>query len=151
MSLSPNLRHGPSPEQLAKSGTEAAHQTALFCWAALNTYQWPELAWMFAIPNGGTRNLVEAGFMKAAGVRAGVPDIFLPVARWGKHGLWIELKVGNNKPRKNQNEWLEMLAHLGYAVIVAYSWVEASNYIIQYLEETLNANNRGGTRFSLAS
>jgi hypothetical protein len=105
---------------------------------------------MFAIPNGGTRNLVEAGFMKAAGVRAGVPDIFLPVARWGKHGLWIELKVGNNKPRKNQNEWLEMLAHLGYAAIVAYSWMEAKNYIIQYLEENLNENSRSGKQHSLS-
>jgi VRR-NUC domain len=136
---------GPTPEQLARPGTEAAHQTALFAWAALSTYQWPELAWMFAIPNGGTRNPVEAGFLKSAGVRAGVPDIFLPVARWGKHGLWIELKVGNNKPRKNQNEWMKMLEHLGYAVVVAYSWIEAKGYIIQYLEDKLNEHAGPGT------
>jgi hypothetical protein len=90
---------------------------------------------MFHIPNGGTRNVVEAGFLKAAGVRAWVPDIFLPVARWGKHGLWIELKIKDNKPRKNQNEWMEMLRHFGFAVVVAYSWVEASNYITTYLED----------------
>jgi hypothetical protein len=130
------LRTGPTPEQIARPGSEAAHQTALFAWAALNVYKWPELAWMFHIPNGGTRNPVEAGFLKAAGVRAGVPDIFLPVARWGKHGLWIELKVKNNKPRKNQNEWMAMLVHLGYAGVTAYSWSEASDYIIRYLEET---------------
>jgi hypothetical protein len=149
MTTSPNLRVGPTPEQLAASGSEAAHQTALFAWAALSCYRWPELAWMFAIPNGGTRNKVEAGFMKAAGVRAGVPDILLPVARWGKHGLWIELKVGNNKPRKNQNEWMQMLKHLGYAVVVAYSWTQAKDYIIQYLDGDLNENSSdGGSRGS---
>lgn len=130
-----NPNSGPTPESIAKPGTEAAHQTALFAWAALSVYRFPELAWMFAIPNGGTRNQVEAGFLKAAGVRAGVPDIFLPVARWRKHGLWIEMKVGNNKLRKNQNEWATMLVHLGYAHVVAYSWIEARDYIIRYLED----------------
>lgn len=148
---SPDQRLGPTPEQIARPGTEASHQTALFCWASLHAYQWPELAWMFHIPNGGTRNPVEAGFLKAQGVRAGVPDVFLPVARHGKHGLWIELKVGNNKPRKNQNEWLAMLAHLGYAVVVAYSWVEAADYITKYLEANLNENHSAsGVRFSFA-
>jgi VRR-NUC domain len=145
VTTSPGLRCGPMPEQIAKSGTEAAHQTALFAWAALNTYKYPELAWMFAIPNGGTRNPIEAGFMKAAGVRSGVPDVFFPVARWGKHGLWIELKVGKNKPRKHQTEWIAMLMHLGYAVVVAYSWIEASDYIIQYLEDDHENHTAGGS------
>lgn len=127
-----------TPERLAEPGTEAAHQTALFCWAALNTYKWPELAYMFAIPNGGTRNKVEAGFLKAQGVRAGVPDVFLPVARWGKHGLWIELKVGNNLPSAYQRQWIETLLRSGYSVQLAYSWTEARDVIIDYLEDTLH-------------
>src|SRR5215471_3443928 len=120
MTYSPDQRcSGPTPEMLARSGTEAAHQTALFAWAALSTHQWPELEYMFAVPNGGTRNKVEAGFLKAQGVRSGVPDICLPVARWGKHGLWIELKVGRNTPTEKQVQWHEALSRFGYAVVVA--------------------------------
>ena len=44
-----------TPETLAKSGTEAAHQTALFAWAALQLQRWPELRWLHHIPNGGSR------------------------------------------------------------------------------------------------
>lgn len=136
------LSTGPTPEKIAEPNTEVAHQTALFAWAAsVSLYRWPELAWMFAVPNGGTRNKVEAGFLKASGVRAGVPDIFLPVARWGKHGLWIELKVGKNKPRDKQNEWLDMLNRFGYAVVVAYGWIEAKDYITQYLEDKPHEHN----------
>jgi hypothetical protein len=125
---------GPTPESLAASGSEQAHQTALFAWASLTTYQYPELNWMFAIPNGGTRNRVEAGFMKAAGVRSGVPDVCLPVARWGKHGLFIELKIGKNKPTANQQDWIRALSAMGYAAVVCYHWQTAREYIVQYLE-----------------
>ena len=40
-----------TPEQLAASGSEDGHQSALFCWAALNTEQYPQLKNLFAIPN----------------------------------------------------------------------------------------------------
>lgn len=89
---------------------------------------------MFHIPNGGTRNKIEAGFLKAQGVRAGVPDVLLPVGRWGKHGLFIELKVGKNKPSVHQQNWIKALSTMGYAVVVCYHWRTASEYIIQYLE-----------------
>ena len=126
---------GPTPEQLAAPGTEAAHQTALMCWAALQTHRWPELEYLAHVPNGGTRNKVEAGFLKAQGVRKGVPDMILPVGRWGKYGLWIEMKVGNNRPSPDQRKWIDFLIKSGYAVVVCYSWVQASEYIIRYLEE----------------
>lgn len=141
---SPDLRCGPTPESLARSGTEAAHQTALFAWAALHTHQWPELEYLFAIPNGGTRNKIEAGFLKAQGVRSGVPDVCLPIARWDKHGLWIELKIGKNKPRERQQQWHQALSGFGHAVVVAYSWSEAASYITQYLEDKLNETCSGG-------
>ena len=76
-----------TPEGLAAAGTEHAHQKAIFCWAANNFNKWPELQLMFAIPNGGTRGddkksrTIRGGKLKAEGVKAGVPDIFLPVPR----------------------------------------------------------------------
>ena len=67
--------------------SEHAEQVALFKWAEFAAARWPELTLMHAIPNGGHRNKITAARLKAEGVRAGVPDICLPVARGGWHGL----------------------------------------------------------------
>jgi hypothetical protein len=125
---------GPTPEQLAAPGSELAHQTALFAWAALNTHIWPELKLLFAIFNEGFRSMRLGGQLKAAGMRSGVPDVFLPVARCGKHGLWIEMKVIGNRTTPQQDKWLCDLASEGYSVCVAYSWIEARELILEYLK-----------------
>jgi VRR-NUC domain-containing protein len=129
----------PTPEQLASAGTEAAHQTALFCWAALPEQQtkYPELQLMFHIPNGGTRNKAEAGNLKAQGVKAGVPDIFLPVPKAWYAGLFIEMKVKPNKTSKQQDDYIDELIAQSYDTKICYSWIEAKDYIIGYLEQRI--------------
>jgi hypothetical protein len=47
---------------------------------------------LYAVPNGGDRNLRVARKLKAEGVLAGVADLCLPAARRGYHGLYIEMK-----------------------------------------------------------
>lgn len=42
-------------------------------------YPVPELRWLHAIPNGGYRDKITAGKLKAEGVKRGIPDIFLPL------------------------------------------------------------------------
>lgn len=42
-------------------------------------YPVPELRWLHAIPNGGYRDKVTAGKLKAEGVKRGIPDVFLPL------------------------------------------------------------------------
>jgi len=54
----------------------------------------------------------------AEGVKRGVPDVFLPVARGGYHGLWIEMKYGKNKTTSNQKWWLNELKDQGYKTAV---------------------------------
>jgi hypothetical protein len=44
------------------------------------------------VPNDGLRPTVTAARLTTEGVRRGVPDICLPVARGGYHGVYIELK-----------------------------------------------------------
>jgi hypothetical protein len=86
-------------------GLEDKHQIALFDWAR----HIPDLKNMFHIPNGGKRNGLEAIRFKRMGVKPGVSDVFLPVAKNGYHGLWIELKTPiEMKPTvtKFQREWL---------------------------------------------
>ena len=115
--------------------TEAEEQAALFHWAGLMQGQYPELKLLHHIPNGGYRNKREAASLQREGVKAGVPDICLPVARNGCHGLYIELKRrkgGRLSP--SQACWMEQLKKQGYQVAVCYGWVEAKNIIVQYLD-----------------
>jgi hypothetical protein len=122
-----------TPEQLAKSGTEQGEQVALLQWCALQRAKWPELALIFAIPNGGTRNPIEAARMKAAGVKAGVSDLFLPVARDGYYGLFIEMKRKGGKASPLQLEFGRAVTNQGYAFHVCDSWQKAAEVIKDYL------------------
>ena len=80
----------------------------MFTWAFYEAAAHPELKNLFAVPNGGLRSKTEAARLKAAGVKAGVPDIMLAVARCGFHGLFIEMKVGKNKTSAAQDEWIRL-------------------------------------------
>lgn len=112
---------------------EAIEQETIFRWAEINSGNFPELKLMFAIPNGGRRDKKEAYFLQRSGLKAGVPDMLLPVARGKYHGLFIELKVGKNKPTYLQNQWLKGLAEQGYKAVVCYGWTEAAKTITNYL------------------
>lgn len=133
-----------TPEQLAKSGTEHGHQAALFCWCAANRNRFPELEWFHAIPNGGLRSKAQAGKLKAEGVKSGVCDTFLPVARRGYHGLYIEMKKPSERPKRegskggvsdSQAEFMKFAIAQRYIPFVCYSWVEAVGVLTWYLGE----------------
>lgn len=116
---------------------EDTEQIHLFDWAAMQSGKYPELLSLFHIPNGGKRDAREAARFKRMGVRAGVPDMFLPVPRGKYHGLFIELKAKGGKVSKNQTEWLKILAESGYAACVCFGFDEARRDIINYLEGKL--------------
>ena len=103
-----------TPEQIAKSGTEHAHQAALFAWCALNVDKYPELKWFHAIPNGGLRDKITASKLKAEGVKPGVSDTFLPVKRPPYSGLYIEMKKPGWKETKEQKEFGDFVRHQGF-------------------------------------
>lgn len=84
--------------------SETTEQIALFNWAKRTESILPELALMYHVPNEGKRS--NGGILKAAGLKSGVPDICLPVANNGFHGLYIELKFGKNKATKAQEEYM---------------------------------------------
>lgn len=115
---------------------ESEEQVALFEWAEAMSGKYPCLRLMYHVPNGGHRSAAVAGKLKAEGVKAGVPDICLPSARGGYHGLYIELKAGKNKATKEQEEWLSALSEEGYKAVVCRGWVNAAEEIKNYLEES---------------
>lgn len=112
---------------------EHNHQAALIRWAALHTKKYPELKALYAVPNAAKRTARQGAWMKAEGLRAGVPDIVLPVPRGTYAGLFIEMKAGKNKPTPIQMEWHRVLREVGHRVEVCYSWLAAANVIEKYL------------------
>ena len=113
---------------------ESGHQEALFSWAAYRTGLMPELQYMYHVPNGGKRDAATAVALKRQGVKAGVPDIMLPAARAGYHGLYIELKrQRGGRKSDHQSEWLDALSAQGYKAALCYGWEQAAGTIIEYL------------------
>lgn len=113
--------------------SEAVEQALLFRWADLNRGRLPELALMFHIPNGGTRNTVEAAHLKRQGVKPGVPDIFIPAARGRYHGMFIEMKADRGRVSDAQKEWLTRLNDYGYHAVVCWGFEDARAEIETYL------------------
>lgn len=120
-----------------KQQHEAAEQEKLFRWAAYMESRFPALGLLHHIPNGGSRNVLEAANLRRQGVKAGVPDVCLPVPSSGRHGLYIEMKYGKSKPTEKQRAWLTALKNQGYAVAVCYSWEQAQTVICKYLHINL--------------
>jgi hypothetical protein len=113
---------------------ESREQSALIKWAELSTAKHPELRLMFAIPNGGKRNVITAMNMKREGVKPGVPDLFLAYPSKGFHGLFIEMKKRKGGTvSEAQHWWHQMLSTAGYQVRVCKGWEESRAIIEQYL------------------
>lgn len=116
--------------------SEAQEQTELINWVnecIVNNIH-PELKMLYAIPNGGTRNKIEAVNLKRQGVVPGVPDLCLAVPKGKYHGLYIEMKVHPNKTTAVQEIWLKNLSFYGYAVKVCYGCVAAKITLEHYLK-----------------
>lgn len=110
--------------------TESQEQMLVFRWAAM----YDELKLMHHIPNGGRRDLREAAWLKKCGVKAGVPDIFLPVPKGMYHGLYIEMKISNGgKLSPSQSQWLTDLREQGYRCEVCHGAEAAIATIEHYM------------------
>jgi len=90
-----------------------------------------------ASPNGEKRSSRSGAKLKALGMWAGFPDIFIPVMRGGYGALFIECKTEKTgKLQKNQVECHCYLREQGYLVEVAYSFAEAKAKVLLYLSLT---------------
>ncbi len=126
---------------------EDAEQRALIQWADISPMP-PGLAlypgakigdYLFAIPNGGKRNRIEAARLVGLGVRKGVSDLFFSFPSMGapiKLGLYIEMKAPKpygRAPSQNQKDFLSRMIGAGYEGRVCYGWDEARRIIYLYL------------------
>ena len=115
--------------------SEHASQAAVIEWWAIacGIYRLPECA-LFAIPNAAKRSFALAAYMRAEGMRAGIPDLMLAVPRGYRHGLFIELK---RRPNKASPEQVDVMKYLnaggGYRAVICWSTDEAIAAIKEYL------------------
>ena len=109
---------------------EEDEQMAAACWLDKNNILY------YHCPNGGKRNYVEACKLKAMGVKAGVPDICIPIPSGSHHGLYIELKrQDGGKLSKMQATWLAAVTARGYLAKVANGCEEAKKIVSEYLSD----------------
>lgn len=97
------------------------------------TGRWPELALIYAVPNGYYKSPGAAGRAKAEGLLKSVPDLCLPVARFPFHGLYLEGKFGNRPLRDDQREYIDALISEGYAAVEWRDVQQGLDIILRYL------------------
>ena len=125
-------------------------QVGVFQWINTVKEMYPVLKNAYAIPNGGSRNEREAANLKAEGVRAGVPDVFLAYPSKEFHGLYIEHKtkkgqLTKDKPiylkntkivryiREGQETWFKRLQDAGYRCEISRSIDQSIGIFKDYL------------------
>jgi hypothetical protein len=142
-------RMPPKPPR-KPAASEHQEQAALIEWCERLSGRYPDLALLFAIPNGGHRHPAVAAKLRAEGVKPGVPDLFLatPDQIGCYAGLFVEMKRKGGRLSDAQRLWHHRLVEAGYALCVAYSWTRAAAAICSYLgipaadcgiEEIINA------------
>lgn len=102
---------------------EDIEQARLALWLDGRRINGRPLLWAH-VPNGGARHPAVARQLRAAGVKAGVPDvlIFDPPPLCGTHvGTALELKrAKGGRASDLQRDWLKALAERGWAVSVEH-------------------------------
>jgi hypothetical protein len=112
---------------------ERQHQVALIKWVRAVKATYPVLRLLYAVPNGGDRNLRVARKLKAEGVLAGVADLCLPVARRGYHGLYLEMKSEEGVATEEQKEFLHGVSAEEYCAVIAQGVDDARDVLEWYI------------------
>jgi len=113
---------------------EADEQKAVFAWARTMEKTRPELRRLFHVANGAFCTEMSRLRLVSEGLRAGVPDLLLPVARGCYHGLAIEMKRQTGGVLKaEQALWLRALRTENWYSLVCYGAGHAIDVITKYL------------------
>ncbi len=112
---------------------EQIAQINLMNWVKFNLPEYVED--IIHVANERTCSPIEGRILKRMGVRRGCADIFVAVVKNGIGGLWLELKVGTNKPTKEQQEFLQRKIKMGYAAACVWGWEAARDFIVEYLRD----------------
>lgn len=124
----------PKAKRAAPVDREGQEQAALIAEIKL---RYPAVySLIFHVPNGGHRLKAVAAKLKAQGVKAGVPDLILPMARGGFFGLYIEFKAAppnDADVSDSQHGFIQALNEQGYLAVVCRGHFDAMEALRAYL------------------
>ena len=103
---------------------------------------------LFAVPNGGHRNIQTARSLKAEGVTSGVSDLLLLVPKRDYHGLCVEVKTPVGRQSDNQKNWQRIIEAQGYRYEIVRSLDEFAELVRWYLNEPPRARLQGKLLFN---
>lgn len=111
------------------------HQIQVECvkWFRL---QYPKLRMrLFAVPNGGQRNVIVASKMKAEGVLSGVADLILLKPSGKYAALLVEMKTMKGRQSETQKQWeADLCKDSEYKYVLCRSIEDFISAIKSYLE-----------------
>lgn len=120
--------------------SESSEQSTVIDWARTWGAKLDGLDMLHSIPNGAVlgnpryNRFALIGKLKAEGLKPGVSDLFLAVARNGYHGLYIELKRKHGGTvSDDQQSWLIRAQEEGYKTVVCEGAESAIKAISEYL------------------
>ena len=121
----PSKRKYDNPE--AKIQTEFFEQVPLF---------FPKLPdkLLFAVPNGGSRNIIEATNLKRQGVKSGVSDVILQIPKKGYASLCLEFKTTKGRQSEEQKEYQRQVEMSGSKYVIVRSAREAIDVMKEYMQ-----------------
>lgn len=88
---------------------------------------------VYHIPNESKRSPAAAARLKAEGMRPGIPDLCIPVAKGEYHSLYIEMKSPGGKPTAEQVAWIHRLRAEGMCAYVCAGAANAIALIERYM------------------
>ncbi len=92
-----------------------------------NNYQMHGKGIIFAVPNGGSRNILEAKKLKATGLLAGVADLI--ILKPNAECIFIEVKIEKGFQSDAQRIFQEKVENMGFKY-----------YLVRNLEEFIEIN-----------
>lgn len=89
---------------------------------------------LFAVPNGGSRNKLEAINLKRQGTKSGVADVILLIPKGGFASLCLEFKTKTGKQSDEQKEFQKQAENCENKYVIVRSVKEAIEEMKGYLK-----------------
>jgi hypothetical protein len=88
---------------------------------------------LFSVPNGGSRNRIEAANLKRQGVKPGVSDVILQIPKKGYASLCMEFKTKTGRQTDEQKEYQRQVEMAGSKYVIVRSVEQAIKTMRNYL------------------
>lgn len=124
---------GQNKPKSKRKNEEAEIQTEFFNQVNLFFPFIPEKL-LFAVPNGGSRNKIEAVNLKRQGVKPGVSDVLLLIPKKGFASLCLEFKTKKGRQSKEQKEFQKQAEMCGSKYVIVRSVKQAIDEMRRYLK-----------------